>query len=59
MSYNSESHHANKLLSSDNHYDILGVSKDATKKQIKKAFREMALKYHPDKNEMQCLNVIM
>ena len=32
-----------------NPYDVLGVKKDANKDQIKKAFRKLALKYHPDK----------
>ena len=32
-----------------NYYDILGVSKDATEDDIKKAFRKLAQKYHPDK----------
>ena len=36
-----------------NHYDVLGVSQDAGDMEIKKAYRSLSLKYHPDRNQSE------
>ena len=33
-----------------NYYDVLGVKKSASTEEIRKAFRKLARKYHPDVN---------
>lgn len=35
------------------HYDILGVGKNANENEIKKAYRSLSLKYHPDRNSTE------
>ena len=35
---------------SQTYYDILGISKEANEQEIKRAYRSLALKYHPDRN---------
>lgn len=38
-------------MSTKDPYSVLGVPKGATQDEIKKAFRKLAMQYHPDKNK--------
>ena len=40
-----------KIIEKKDYYDILGVEKTADETQIKKAYRKLAIKFHPDKNK--------
>jgi molecular chaperone DnaJ len=39
------------LVKKHDYYDLLGISQNATEIEIKKAYRAMAIQYHPDKNQ--------
>ena len=40
-------------------YKVLGLNKNATKEEIKKTYKKLAMKYHPDKNPSSNANEIM
>lgn len=42
---------ATRILNEDDPYEILGIKRGATRPEIKKAFRNQAFKWHPDRNK--------
>lgn len=46
------------VVTAEDYYETLGIKKDATAKEIRKAFKKLALSMHPDKNPVSIFSPV-